>query len=173
MKLSYVLANTVAPNVRLPDIIGTITRAQSSPNTTKCMREISEVGQFVCNSSKSARFHENGILKYAQTVTELDVKFLEQIRDEAALGMDAFDMIASIEESTSAKQVCSIVKINMGIRSDALNRSSLLRIFSPFSKELLHVWKHTTHRYRRNQFTTRKSKTIQHAHAGTTFAARS
>jgi hypothetical protein len=69
------------------------------------MREVSEIGQFVCNSSKSARFHENGILKYAQTVTELDVTFLEQIRDEAAVGMDAFDMIASMDEPTSAKQV--------------------------------------------------------------------
>lgn len=69
------------------------------------MREISEIGQFVCNSSKSARFHENGILRYAQTVTELDVSFLEQIRDEAAIGMDAFDMIAAMDEPTSSKQV--------------------------------------------------------------------
>lgn len=70
------------------------------------MREISEVGQFVCNSSKSARFHENGILRYAQTVTELDVSFLEQVRDEIALGMDAFDMVAAMDEPTSVKQVC-------------------------------------------------------------------
>ena len=69
------------------------------------MKEVSEIGQFVCNSSKSARFHENGILRYAQTVTELDVKFLEQVRDEAALGMDAFDLIASMDEPTSSKQV--------------------------------------------------------------------
>lgn len=72
------------------------------------MREVSEVGQFVCNSSKSARFHENGIVRYAQAVTELDVTFLEQIRDEAALGMDAFDMIAATDDSTSSKQVCGM-----------------------------------------------------------------
>ncbi|KAF2743761.1 hypothetical protein M011DRAFT_496723 [Sporormia fimetaria CBS 119925] len=104
LKLSYVLANTVNPSIRLPDVIGTITRAQSSLCATKCMREISEVGQFVCNSSTSARFHENGILKYAQAVTELDLYFLEQVRDEVALGMDAFDIIASNDESTSVKQ---------------------------------------------------------------------
>jgi hypothetical protein len=69
------------------------------------MQEVSEIGQFVCNSSKSARFHENGILRYAQTVTELDVKFLEQVRDEAALGMDAFDMIAGMDEPIGSKQV--------------------------------------------------------------------
>lgn len=105
LKLSYSLANALAPNVRLPDIIGTITRAQSSPDTTRAMKEVSEIGQFVCNNSKSARFHENGILRYAQTVTELDMKFLEQIRDEAGLGMDAFDLIASMDEPTSSKQV--------------------------------------------------------------------
>ncbi|KAF2278902.1 uncharacterized protein EI97DRAFT_456334 [Westerdykella ornata] len=41
----------------------------------------------------------------AQTVTELDVTFVEQVRDEVALGMDAFDMIASMDEPTSAKQI--------------------------------------------------------------------
>lgn len=69
------------------------------------MREISEIGQFVSNNSKGARFHEVGILKFAQTVTELDVSFLEQIRDEAAQGMDAFDLIASLDEPVSSKQV--------------------------------------------------------------------
>lgn len=99
------MANSVAPNVRLPDIIGTITRAQSSPNATKAMQEVSHIGQFVSNNSKSARFHENGILRYAQTVTELDVTFLEQIRDEAGQGMDAFDMITAMDEPTASKQV--------------------------------------------------------------------
>ncbi|PVH94808.1 hypothetical protein DM02DRAFT_675942 [Periconia macrospinosa] len=105
LKLSYGLANAVTPNVRLPDVIGTITRAQSSPAATKSMREISEIGQFVCNSSTSARFHENGILRYAQTVTEMDVRFLEQVRDEAATGMDAFDAISTMDELASSKQV--------------------------------------------------------------------
>ncbi|KAF2682379.1 hypothetical protein K458DRAFT_405660 [Lentithecium fluviatile CBS 122367] len=105
LKLSFTMANAVAPNVRLPDIIGSITRAQSSPYATKAMQEVSHVGQFVSNNSKSARFHENGILRYAQTVTELDVSFLEQIRDEAAQGMDAFDLIASMDEPSSSKQV--------------------------------------------------------------------
>lgn len=99
------MANSVAPNVRLPDIIGSITRAQSSQDSAKAMQEISHVGQFVSNNSKSARFHENGILRYAQTVTELDVSFLEQIRDEAGQGIDAFDMIAMMDEPPASKQV--------------------------------------------------------------------
>lgn len=71
------------------------------------MREISELGQFVSNNSKSARFHENGILKYARTVTELDIKFLEHVRDEAAQGIDAFDIITSMDEGIISKQVNS------------------------------------------------------------------
>ncbi|CAO2656703.1 Nn.00g055060.m01.CDS01 [Neocucurbitaria sp. VM-36] len=105
LKISYSIANAVAPNIRLPDIVGNVTRAQSGPNAVKAMREISEVGQFISNNSKSARFQENGILKYAQTITELDITFLEQIRDEAAQGMDAFDMIASTSEPASMKQI--------------------------------------------------------------------
>lgn len=69
------------------------------------MKEISEVGQFVTAIAQSACFHENGILRYARTVTELDVKFLEQVRDEAALGMDAFALVASMDGSTNSKQV--------------------------------------------------------------------
>jgi hypothetical protein len=105
LKISYSLANAVAPNVQLPDVIGTITRAQSGRYAAKAMREISEVGQFISNNSRAAHFHENGILRYAQTVTELDVKFLEQIRDEVARGMDAFDSIASLDEPVGSKQV--------------------------------------------------------------------
>jgi len=105
LKLSFTMANAVTPNVRLPDIIGSITRAQSSSYATKAMQEVSQVGQFVSNNSTSARFHENGILRYAQTVTELDVSFLEQIRDETAQGMDAFDLIASMDDTPSSKQV--------------------------------------------------------------------
>jgi cytochrome b involved in lipid metabolism len=106
LKISYSLASAVTPDVRLPDVIGAITRAQSGANAAKAMREISEVGQFVSNEAKSARFHENGILKYAHMVTELDIEFLEQVRDEAARGMDAFDEVASMDELTSTKQVC-------------------------------------------------------------------
>ncbi|KAH7077016.1 hypothetical protein BKA63DRAFT_565377 [Paraphoma chrysanthemicola] len=105
LSITYALVNAVTPGVQLPDIIGTITRAQSGQNAAKAMREISEIGQFVSNNAKAARFHENGILTYARTATELDVAFLEQVRDEAAQGMDAFDIIASKDEATSSKQI--------------------------------------------------------------------
>jgi cytochrome b involved in lipid metabolism len=78
LKICYSLANTITPDVRLPDVVGTITRAQAGPDTAKAMREISAVGQFVSNNARAAHFHENGILKYAQKVTELDITFLEQ-----------------------------------------------------------------------------------------------
>lgn len=108
LKITFSLASALPPNVRLADVIGSVTRAQSGPNAAKALREISEVGQFISSNSKAARFHENGILKYAQTVTELDITFLEQIRNEAAQGMDAFDMVACLDEPTGTKQVRAI-----------------------------------------------------------------
>jgi hypothetical protein len=69
------------------------------------MREISAVGQFVSNNARTAHFHENGILKYAQRVTELDITFLEQIRDEVAEGIDAFYLVASMGEPTGMNQI--------------------------------------------------------------------
>src|SRR2546423_10206688 len=105
LKLSFAVANSGMPNVRLPDIIGTVTRAQTSTDAATTSKEISEIGQFVCNSGKTAQFHENGILRYAEAATELDVRFLEQVRDEAGQGMDAFDTIASMDGMPSAKLV--------------------------------------------------------------------
>jgi hypothetical protein len=69
------------------------------------MREISAVGQFVSNNARAAHFHENGILKHTQRVTELDIAFLEQIRDEVAQGIDAFYLVASMGEPTGTNQI--------------------------------------------------------------------
>jgi hypothetical protein len=105
LKISYSLANAVTPDVRLPDVVGTITRAQAGFDAAKAMREISAVGQFVSNNARAAHFHENGILKHAQRVTELDIAFLEQIRDEVAQGIDAFYLVASMGEPTGTNQI--------------------------------------------------------------------
>jgi cytochrome b involved in lipid metabolism len=105
LKISYSLANAVTPDVRLPDGVGTITRAQAGSDAAKAMREILAVGQFVSNNARTAHFHENGILKYAQRVTELDITFLEQIRDEVAEGINAFYLVASMGEPTGMNQI--------------------------------------------------------------------
>jgi cytochrome b involved in lipid metabolism len=105
LKISYSLANAVTPDVRLPDGVGTITRAQAGSDAAKAMREILAIGQFVSNNARTAHFHENGILKYAQRVTELDITFLEQIRDEVAEGINAFYLVASMGEPTGMNQI--------------------------------------------------------------------
>ena len=104
LKLSFTIANT-APTVRLPDIIGTFAKAQSSRHATKAMQEVSRIVQLVSSSSKSTRSHESGVLQLVQTVMELNISFLEHIRDEIAQGMDAFEMIPSMDESSSSKQI--------------------------------------------------------------------
>ena len=51
------------------------------------------------------RVLENGILKYAQTVTALDVEFLEEILSEVCKGMESFEGIKRLEDGRG-KQVC-------------------------------------------------------------------
>lgn len=96
---------TVNGESRLPDIIGIATRAQSSSASAHAMNEIAQIGQFVCNS-RGAQFQENGILSYAQTVTQLDVEFLEEILKEVCTGMDTFEALNSMDDK-SKKHVSS------------------------------------------------------------------
>ena len=103
LKLTFALVNSGMPDTRLSDVIGIITRAQASPEATAAAKEIAQIGQFVCNSHH-AQFQENGILRYSQAVTELDVQFLEEIRQDVCLGMDAFDVIENGEVGLSGEK---------------------------------------------------------------------
>jgi cytochrome b involved in lipid metabolism len=94
LKLSFILANT-GPS-RLPDVLGIITRAKTSTDAITTSNEVAQIGQFTCNS-EAARFHEKGILSYARKSVELDMEFLEDIREEACRGMDAFDTVMELE----------------------------------------------------------------------------
>jgi hypothetical protein len=96
LQLSYALVSSAAPNKRVPDVVGLITRAQASSASAATANEISQLGQFVCNGH-SAQLQENGILAYAQKVTELDIQVLEEVRQDICEGMDAFDILKSTE----------------------------------------------------------------------------
>ena len=95
LRLSYALVNSGTGD-QLPDIIGIVTRAQSSPASASASNEIAQIGQFVCNSH-GAQFQENGILKFAQAVTQLDVEFLEEILHEVCAGMDVFEAVSEMQ----------------------------------------------------------------------------
>ncbi|KAH7397490.1 hypothetical protein BKA64DRAFT_752995 [Cadophora sp. MPI-SDFR-AT-0126] len=109
LKLSYALASlkSGSSGSRFPDIIGIVTRAQSSPASAQASNEIAQIGQFVCNS-QGAQFQENGILKYAQTVTALDVEFLEEILEEACKGMESFEGINRLEAGRGKQGILKI-----------------------------------------------------------------
>lgn len=104
LQLSYALVSSATSNRRVPDVIGIITRSQASSASVAAVNEIAQLGQFICNGH-GAQLQENGILKYAQDVTELDVQFLEEVRHDICQGMDAFDVLKSPEmASMSDKQ---------------------------------------------------------------------
>ncbi|KAK0707253.1 hypothetical protein B0H67DRAFT_306867 [Lasiosphaeris hirsuta] len=92
LKLSFTLADAAATGaeMRLPDVLGAIARAKTSPDAVATSREVALVGQFVGDNSGNVRFAERGIFNYAAKSVALDIELLEDIREEACHGMDAF-----------------------------------------------------------------------------------
>ncbi|KAK1654596.1 cytochrome b5-like Heme/Steroid binding domain-containing protein [Colletotrichum phormii] len=103
LKLSFGVAraNGPAADTKLPDVLGTVARAKTSGDAAHCTKEVALVGQFVCDADASLRFQERGVFAYAARSVELDIALLEDLRQEACTGMDAFDSIAtSIKDSS-------------------------------------------------------------------------
>ncbi|KAK4033607.1 alpha subunit of putative sulfite reductase [Parachaetomium inaequale] len=98
LKLSFSLADTAVSgaDIRLPDVLGMIARAKTSQDAVAISEEVALVGRFVCETSSNIRFAERGIVHYAGKSVELDIELLEDIREEACHGMDAFDSIAAM-----------------------------------------------------------------------------
>ena len=107
LKLTFALVNSGTPGIRVPDVIGAITRAQASAASAAAANEIAQIGSFVCNNQQ-AQFQENGILRYARAVTELDVRFLEEIREDVCLGMDAFAVVDSVDAGFEKQRLVSL-----------------------------------------------------------------
>ncbi|KAF8471890.1 hypothetical protein BDZ91DRAFT_716758 [Kalaharituber pfeilii] len=103
VKLSFTLVSAHNSGSRLPDVMGMVARAQSSPASSSAQREIAQIGEYVCDST-SAQSLERSIIQYAQAVTELDVRFLEQVREEICTGMDAFELAMSMKGAAAEKQ---------------------------------------------------------------------
>lgn len=103
LKLSFSLASNAASNgagaSSFPDVLGVIARAKTSESAVKTSREVALMGEFCSNSKEEARFHERGIIAYATRSVELDVTLLEEIREEACSGMDAFDALTAMDPS--------------------------------------------------------------------------
>ncbi|KAK0615347.1 hypothetical protein B0T17DRAFT_383314 [Bombardia bombarda] len=107
LKLSFTLADAanVGTDMRLPDVLGIIARAKTSPEAIATSQEVAQVGQFVCENSSNARFAERGIFNYAAKSVELDIELLEDIREEACHGMDAFESVMAMEASDDTQRL--------------------------------------------------------------------
>ena len=83
-KVSDTLRRTQTPKFALPDVITAITQAQQSSAAYKAMNEVAGIGELVCNSG-GASDGEFGLLTFASAATELDMKLLEQVREEICI----------------------------------------------------------------------------------------
>lgn len=107
LKLSFTLANSGASSGQLPDVLGVIGRAKSSPDAMTTSNEVSQIGKFTCDS-EAARFHERGIIEYVKASVQLNMELLEGIREEACCGMDAFDTIMDLEVSSETQRLTAL-----------------------------------------------------------------
>jgi sulfite reductase alpha subunit-like flavoprotein/predicted heme/steroid binding protein len=116
LKLSFAMANaaSIGSDTKLPDILGIIARAKTSTDAVSTSKEVSLIGQFICNS-ESARFQEQGLMAYAKKSVELDIELLEDIREEACHGMDAFDSIVTMDIQNETQRVTAICTFLMQI----------------------------------------------------------
>lgn len=118
LKLSFAIANanttTDGSDTRLPDILGIVARAKTSTDAVATTKEVSLVGKFIC-SSESARHQERGIMSYAMKSVKLDMEFLENIREEACHGMDAFDTVTTLEASSDSQRIAAVCAFLMQI----------------------------------------------------------
>lgn len=57
LKISFILATNSSASIKLSDVLGIVARAKSSADAITASNEISQIGQFTCNS-ESARHHE-------------------------------------------------------------------------------------------------------------------
>ncbi|KAI0110397.1 cytochrome b5-like Heme/Steroid binding domain-containing protein [Nemania sp. FL0031] len=101
LKLSFSLANSSQPGAptQVPDILGAIARAKTSLDAVTCTKELALIGQLVLDKESSLRFQDRGVFAYASKSVELDIELLEDLRQEACNGMDAFDNIAATYSS--------------------------------------------------------------------------
>ncbi|KAK3381069.1 hypothetical protein B0H63DRAFT_415824 [Podospora didyma] len=98
LKLSFTLADAShGSDTRLPDVLGMISRAKTSPDAVATSQEVALVGQYVCDKGSNVRFAERGIFSYAAKSVELDIELLEDIREEACHGMDSFGSVMAMD----------------------------------------------------------------------------
>ncbi|KAG8776015.1 hypothetical protein FRC16_004643, partial [Serendipita sp. 398] len=110
LSLSFFIADSDRDSL-LPDVVGIITQAASSPAAVAARKEIAELGEFVTNSATSAPAFQRGIIDYTRSICELDVRFLEQIRQELCEGYDVFMRVADVIHNYPTKEKQALHKV--------------------------------------------------------------
>ena len=78
-------------------LMTTVTEVQALPEAGKVKGDIAALGELICNRCHASHSAELGanLIKYAVVVTQMDVEFLELLRDEIGNGLDAFDSLGA------------------------------------------------------------------------------
>ncbi|KAG8823264.1 hypothetical protein FRC17_009376 [Serendipita sp. 399] len=111
LSLSFFIADSDRDSL-LPDVIGIVMQAASSPAAVIARKEIAELGEFVTNSATSAPAFQRGIIDYTRGICELDIRFLEQIWEELCEGYDVFMQVAEVIQNYPTKEKQALHKIS-------------------------------------------------------------
>jgi cytochrome b involved in lipid metabolism len=128
LKVSTMLLTSKAPLP--PDIVGLITLAHTSRAATKSRNTIAQLGDRLSRGTVKVQNFTEGLIAYSKAVTELDVKFLERIREEICIGLDALTTLQLQNlKSRSEKQVFFLLSA-FDIRPCFAFRHRLFRVFT-------------------------------------------
>ena len=105
LKLSHNLVDIPLSKEMLTGITESVTRVQTSKSAMKARDDIASIGEMVCSRCEAMNV-EFGLIEYAAKVTQLDERFLEDLREDICNGLDAFDALDfTIPNSCVEKQV--------------------------------------------------------------------
>lgn len=108
LNISVVLDKSHLSNDAALNVTQIVLRAQSSTHAIKAMNDTASIGELFSNTAMKIK---PNLFKYATKITQLDQRFLEQIRDEICIGMDAFDTFGSMgSDSETRKEVKGVLK---------------------------------------------------------------
>ena len=165
LKISFTLANSSSANAKLTDVLGIIARAKSSADAVTALNEISQIGQFTCDS-ESARHHEK--------VSAVESpSFLSNQHDRELLHTHSgrSNLTWSFWKPSGTRRVLAWTHLTASWSSMQLQMQTgfphSLHSLCTSSKEWLTAWKASTRSLLDILSSSRRWKETQHVHGGT------
>ncbi|ETN45797.1 uncharacterized protein HMPREF1541_09630 [Cyphellophora europaea CBS 101466] len=102
VRTAFAHINKTRPDVRIPDVMGVIARARSSPWAATAVKEL-QILETLSRSNKLTSVQTTTAVEYAQAVTELEIHLLESVRDDIRNGFEVLEKSPAVDETVTRK----------------------------------------------------------------------